>query len=827
MQLTAISRQDAIRLKTNLDKIMMCSLIQKHRHQAIEQVKLQYKNNIKKLKNNKQKKKKNNNNNHQTKDDDDRIILKDNAIIDLSNVGKVDGIDYSFMISKVDGSNTSSGSSNSNAYKDKLILRYISDITLFEFRKRRCRLIIRNLSFQATEQNVIDKLSSYGPIVSVELPKRMINMISTKNNNSDNVVVVIDEKKKNYKMNNNDNEDDDKNAASDDNDNDDMRDSQSQMKSKSMGFGFITYLCAIDAEYVVEKCTGLKICNREVAIDFCMAKETYLKFGNNDDDDIEGIEKNNEKKNIEDNNNDDDVDTNVKIDNVVDDKDDDHDDDDDDLDCDDEKKDDDDIDVGDDEEDDDDDDDDDDTHQDENDDEVEEHQSKKKIHVDDVNEGCTVFIRGLSFDTEANDLKKCLSRYGYITMAIIVKDKITNISKGSAFVKFISSNHAIDCIEDCIKTNGIIIKDKLCRVNLAIDKESAKKLKENEIANIGKDRRNLYLCNEGLIVPKNIDDNSNNDPNNKINKKSTNMSIMDIEKRQRAQMEKNKKLQNPLFFVSGCRLSIRNLAKHVTDKELKDLCLYATEQGLLNHQNVNKSDLENYLIAQGINNIETELINMKRKYLIKENTTATSNNNNSSSSNHSIINNENYNNHIIMNEYLKIPTSISFLQKKSMIKSAKIMLDLERVRATTTSSSGSISNNGMPQSRGYGFVEFTSHIYALACLRELNNTYGKYYSYNTTSKTTISNTNTSTSDEVDDENVDRDKSNNKSSRNKKGNKEKVPHSCAVEGGKLIVEFSLENIQKVRADCYLDNNVHVCCNHHLLSSSLPSLSSPLS
>ena len=789
MQLTAISRQDAITLKTNLDKIMMCSLIQKHRHQAIEQVKLQYKNNIKKLKNNKQKKNKKNNNNHQTKDDDDdRIILKDNTIIDLSNVGKVDGIDYSFMISKVDGSNTSSGSSNSNAYKDKLILRYISDITLLEFRKRRCRLIIRNLSFQATEQNVIDKLSSYGPIVSVELPKRMINMISTKNNNSDNaVVVVIDEKKKNYKMNNNDNEDDKKNADFDDND--DMPDSRSQMKSKSMGFGFITYLCSIDAEYVVEKCTGLKICNREVAIDFCMAKETYLKFGNNDDN-IEGTEKNNEKKNIEDNNNNDDDDTNVNIDNVVDskDKDDDHDNDDD-IDCDDEKKDDDYIDVGDEEEEGDD--------NEEEEEEVEEHQSKKKIHVDDVNEGCTVFIRGLSFDTEANDLKKCLSRYGYITMAIIVKDKITNISKGSAFVKFISSNHAIDCIEDCIKTNGIIIKDKLCRVNLAIDKESAKKLKENEIANIGKDRRNLYLCNEGLIVPKNIDDDSNNDPNNKINKKSTNMSIMDIEKRQRAQMEKNKKLQNPLFFVSGCRLSIRNLAKHVTDKELKDLCLYATEQGLLNHQNVNKSDLENYLIAQGINNIETELINMKRKYLIKENTNTTSNNN-SSSNNHNIINNENYNNHIIMNEYLKIPTSISFLQKKSMIKSAKIMLDLERVRATTTSSSGSISNNGMPQSRGYGFVEFTSHIYALACLRELNNTYGKYYSYNTTSKTTISNTNTSTSDEVDYENVDHDKSNNKSSRNKKGNKEKVPHMCAVEGGKLIVEFSLENIQKVRA-----------------------------
>ena len=43
------------------------------------------------------------------------------------------------------------------------------------------------------------------------------------------------------------------------------------------------------------------------------------------------------------------------------------------------------------------------------------------------------------------------------------------------------------------------------------------------------------------------------------------------------------------------------------------------------------------------------------------------------------------------------------------IKSCKVMLDLDRIRA------------GVPQSRGYGFVEFAHHLHALACLRELNN----------------------------------------------------------------------------------------------------------
>lgn len=46
---------------------------------------------------------------------------------------------------------------------------------------------------------------------------------------------------------------------------------------------------------------------------------------------------------------------------------------------------------------------------------------------------------------------------------------------------------------------------------------------------------------------------------------------------------------------------------------------------------------------------------------------------------------------------------------KGSLRSAKVMLDMERKRG------------GLAQSRGYGFVEFKEHAHALACLRELNN----------------------------------------------------------------------------------------------------------
>ena len=57
------------------------------------------------------------------------------------------------------------------------------------------------------------------------------------------------------------------------------------------------------------------------------------------------------------------------------------------------------------------------------------------------------------------------------------------------------------------------------------------------------------------------------------------MSEEDRSKRQKAQNEKRKKLINPLFFVSAHRLSIRNLAKTVTDNELKTLCINAVKTG--------------------------------------------------------------------------------------------------------------------------------------------------------------------------------------------------------------------------------------------------------
>lgn len=54
----------------------------------------------------------------------------------------------------------------------------------------------------------------------------------------------------------------------------------------------------------------------------------------------------------------------------------------------------------------------------------------------DVNEGKTVFLRNIPFDATPESLKMAFHDYAPVAFAIIVKDRATGMSKGTAFVKF-------------------------------------------------------------------------------------------------------------------------------------------------------------------------------------------------------------------------------------------------------------------------------------------------------------------------------------------------------------------------------------------------------
>jgi RNA recognition motif-containing protein len=132
-------------------------------------------------------------------------------------------------------------------------------------------------------------------------------------------------------------------------------------------------------------------------------------------------------------------------------------------------------------------------------------------------------------------------------------------------------------------------------------------------------------------------------------------------------------------------LSVRNLPKAVGDNDLKVMCIRALKAGL-GKGNVTTTDILQQLTAQGIDYRKPGAYPAGGDSQVQSQSASRA--------------------------HLEIPSHTI----PSCIKSAKVMLDLKRLK------------NGVPQSRSYGFVEFTHHVHALSCLRELNNSldYAKY-----------------------------------------------------------------------------------------------------
>lgn len=68
----------------------------------------------------------------------------------------------------------------------------------------------------------------------------------------------------------------------------------------------------------------------------------------------------------------------------------------------------------------------------------EEKQSNKSLtpRPSDAEDGKTIFIRNVPFSCTNNDVRECFEKYGAVQYALICIDKLTEHSKGTAFVKY-------------------------------------------------------------------------------------------------------------------------------------------------------------------------------------------------------------------------------------------------------------------------------------------------------------------------------------------------------------------------------------------------------
>ena len=310
----------------------------------------------------------------------------------------------------------------------------------------------------------------------------------------------------------------------------------------------------------------------------------------------------------------------------------------------------------------------------------------------------TLFVRNVPFDATRTDLFEIFRHHGRIESIYLVKDRDTGVGKGTAFVRYeteASSKRALEAAgssstggpfvsrasdggdnsANLAGGQGLYLSGRRLLVDPAVDRDTASSLKVERDEDgkplerkVGKDKRNLYLSTEGRVAS-----GTDGEPG-----PWEELPESDRQKRGRAHQEKSSKLRSPLFFVNPVRLSLRNLAKHVDEAALKKLAVEGIRAGL-EADLVSKEDVLAHWRASG---------DMTARDIVQK-----------------ISEMEEAGESIV-------PPYDEAAGIRRHIPSVYIDRDFAGIDG---------GKKDLAPSRGFGFVEFTHHAHALACLRELNN----------------------------------------------------------------------------------------------------------
>jgi nucleolar protein 4 len=309
---------------------------------------------------------------------------------------------------------------------------------------RQFRVIVRNLPWNCTEENLQAMFLKYGKIYEVKLPPG-------------------------------------KRAGS------------------SAGFGFVNFTNQTDAEKAIREANAQELGGRKIAVDWAVAREQYQEAlaaqktnqpptaaASSSAADADAM----------------DVDSTVNSDKPVEG----------------EEKGDDDNEEGaeDDDEDEEDDDDEDDGSEPEADDKPKEDDKPKKQHATDIHLGKTLFIRNLAYATTEEALREKFSTWGKLRYAVLVKNKQTGESIGSAFLQFSDPSDAQKCLDDAYASKAfktarqrinardnesdILLDGRRLIVTKAVTREQASEYKDvGDDHKKKRDPRNLALAGAGVV----------------------------------------------------------------------------------------------------------------------------------------------------------------------------------------------------------------------------------------------------------------------------------------------------------------------------------------
>ncbi|KAH8996680.1 hypothetical protein EDB92DRAFT_1933612 [Lactarius akahatsu] len=212
--------------------------------------------------------------------------------------------------------------------------------------------------------------------------------------------------------------------------------------------------------------------------------------------------------------------------------------------------------------------------------------------------GTTLFIRNIPFLATEDELRALFRNFGPLRYARMTMDAATGRSRGTGFVCFWNLTDADKVVEqsDIIRTElagateapvpkknpfamasiltpdpsapsaqSLVLHGRTLDVVRAVTREEAGKLKEeNEKAREKADKRNTYLLREGVILPNTA--------------AAESLSATEVQKRADSHNARRALLaSNPSLYVSKTRLSIRHIPTFVTERMLKRLATHAMQ----------------------------------------------------------------------------------------------------------------------------------------------------------------------------------------------------------------------------------------------------------
>ncbi|KAF5339731.1 hypothetical protein D9611_009117 [Ephemerocybe angulata] len=208
--------------------------------------------------------------------------------------------------------------------------------------------------------------------------------------------------------------------------------------------------------------------------------------------------------------------------------------------------------------------------------------------------GTTLFVRNVPYIATEEELRTLFRAYGPLRYARITMDGSTGRSRGTGFACFWNKEDADKVIEQSevlrTETTGLstapkknpfslpsiltpdpssslarslVLHGRTLDVVRAVTRETATKLREEgEKLREKQDKRNMYLLREGLIHP--------NSP------AAASLSPAEIERRTASYNSRRTLLKsNPALFISRTRLSIRQVPLYVSERMLKRLAVHA------------------------------------------------------------------------------------------------------------------------------------------------------------------------------------------------------------------------------------------------------------